>query len=369
MQEDRNRIGLRLLNMVTSFNVEEICAKISDCIQQLYHFDGIGFFLWDTESFWTHFHSETVPREMIHALEKTLRKSHHKIEKTKNFAYFEQKQSELIGLNPKEYHDPGEPMAIALPLRSEERTMGALAFIGKPETIKDVTTETSALSTFVSQIAGLLTNAMSHESKDKKIQMLTLYQTISSALSYIGSLQELLTTIVDIVTSEIPCEECSVLFYDSDNHEFEFFTAAGETGMNLMKRRFSADKGIAGLSLREQEAQVVNDVQNHPEFYKSIDEEYDFQTKSILAVPIIAGEEPVGILNAINKSENKSFNKHDDQILSAIADEVALAVKNARLFECVVDSYCKIKQGLNSCKNCKRPLKTWTPCAKYLDMV
>ena len=77
----------------------------------------------------------------------------------------------------------------------------------------------------------------------------------------------------------------------------------------------------------------------------------------------------MGVLNAINKIETKFFDKDDDQILSAIADEVALAVKNARLFDYVVDSYCKIRQGINSCKGCKRPLKSWTPCARHLDLV
>jgi hypothetical protein len=48
---------------------------------------------------------------------------------------------------------------------------------------------------------------------------------------------------------------------------------------------------------------------------------------------------------------------------------VALAVKNAKLFDFVVDSYCKIRQGLNSCKGCKRPLKSWTPCVRQLELV
>ncbi|GEM_PF-3798883 len=82
--------------------------------------------------------------------------------------------------------------------------------------------------------------------------------------------------------------------------------------------------------------------------------------------PLMAGEERVGVLNAVNKLEDRPFDRDDEQILSAIADEVALAVKNARLFDFVVDSSCKIRQGQNSCKGCKRPLKSWTPCAKQL---
>jgi transcriptional regulator with GAF, ATPase, and Fis domain len=88
----------------------------------------------------------------------------------------------------------------------------------------------------------------------------------------------------------------------------------------------------------------------------------------IISAPLISGEEKVGVINAINKIDTKIFDKEDDQVLSAIADEVALAVKNARLFEFVVDSYCKIRQGINSCKGCKRPLKSWTPCVRQLEL-
>jgi GAF domain-containing protein len=206
------------------------------------------------------------------------------------------------------------------------------------------------------------------EIKDNRIRMLNLYQTVSSSLAYIGDLQELLTTIVSIVTSELHCEESSVLLYDEENNEFEFFTAAGEMGMGLVTTRFPADKGIAGRALRERATQVVNDVQSDPDFYGNIDEDHDFKTRSIISAPLISGDEKVGVINAINKMETNFFDKEDDQVLSAIADEVALAVKHARLFEYVVDSYCKIRQGINSCKGCKRPLKSWTPCVRQLEL-
>jgi GAF domain-containing protein len=206
------------------------------------------------------------------------------------------------------------------------------------------------------------------EVKDNRIRMLNLYQTVSSSLTHISDLQQLLTTIVNIVTSELRCEESSVLLYDEETNEFEFFTAAGETGMELVKQRFPADKGIAGRALREMKTQVVNDCKSDPDFYCAIDEENEFQTKTIISAPLISGKEKVGVINAINKIETNFFDKEDDQILSAIADEVAMAVKNARIFEYVVESYCKIRQGLNSCKGCKRPLKSWTPCVRQLDM-
>ncbi len=92
-------------------------------------------------------------------------------------------------------------------------------------------------------------------------------------------------------------------------------------------------------------------------------------TKSILAAPIIVGEVKVGVIEAINKVGSDHFDESDKRMLIAIADEVGLAVKNARMFDYVVNSYCKIRQGQMSCKGCVRPLKSWTPCARQLELV
>jgi hypothetical protein len=72
-----------------------------------------------------------------------------------------------------------------------------------------------------------------------------------------------------------------------------------------------------------------------------------------------------GQTGGLPKYQN-GFDEEDKRLLNAIADEVALAIKNAKLFDYVVDSYCKIRQGQNSCKGCKRTLKSWTPCAIQL---
>jgi GAF domain-containing protein len=67
-----------------------------------------------------------------------------------------------------------------------------------------------------------------------------------------------------------------------------------------------------------------------------------------------------------NKSGGEPFTDDERPLLESIAEEIAFAIRNAKIFEYVVKSYCKQRQGANSCKGCKRPLKSWTPCAKYL---
>ena len=262
-----------------------------------------------------------------------------------------------------------EPTLLTIPLSVGNSALGTLALVTDLKTIRSLAGEKSALFLLTPLISSLLHNTISHQLNAEKIRFLRLYQTISSALGYVGDLQELLTTIISIVISELPSQEGSVLLYDEETHEFEFFTAVGEIGSELVKIRFPADKGIAGRALRDRETLVVNDVQNSPDFYGSIDEEYDFKTESILATPIISGDEVIGVIEAINKIGKSGFDDDDTRVLTAIADEVALAIKNARLFDYVVDSYCKIRHGQLSCKGCKRPLKSWTPCAIQIGKI
>lgn len=370
MQQDRIKddVNMRLVEMIATRNIEELCSIITDWLKQHYNFNVVGFFLKEPYKTISHLFTENVPMKIVLSLEKMFLKLHQKEETQNAVLLFALKEGELTAFDAMEQPDTLKPMGIAIPLSVPGRLVGTLALVADPKTIQYFTTETIENASFVSLIATLLNNAYYHEQNYRKIRMLNLYQTVSSSLVYIGDLQETLSTIISIVTSELQCEESSVLLYDEGNNEFEFFTAVGQTGMELVKKRFAADIGIAGRALRERTTQVVNDVQSDPDFYRSIDEEHNFKTKSIIAAPLFAGEEPVGVLNAINKVEIKYFDKVDDQILSTIADEVALAVKNAKLFEYVVNSYCKIRQGLNSCKGCERPLKSWTPCVRQMEM-
>jgi GAF domain-containing protein len=106
-------------------------------------------------------------------------------------------------------------------------------------------------------------------------------------------------------------------------------------------------------------------VQQDPRFFNRFDRESGIATRNMIAIPLVAGSEPVGVLEVINKGGGLPFSADDPLLLHFIADEVAFAIRNARIFEYVVNSYCKQRQGLNTCVGCKRPLGSWTPCIKY----
>ncbi len=87
----------------------------------------------------------------------------------------------------------------------------------------------------------------------------------------------------------------------------------------------------------------------------------------MIAIPLVASSEKVGVLEVMNKANEASFTEEDRLLLLMIAEEIAFAIRNAKVFEYVANTYCKQRQGQASCKGYKRPLGSWTPCVKYRE--
>jgi len=363
---DQKELMMTMAQMVTEVDVGRQCGNIARWLKKHLPVQGVGFSITEPGLSQPYLHMEELPTDTVEIFEGIFPELDFSKAATEEFMVFSWDEGKPTIFDPKEHPPSSKPIILTSQLNAKETLLGSLALVTDLEAVQHLTGEKSPLPWLTTIISSLLYNAISQKQNAEKIRFLRLYQTVSSALGYVGDLQELLTTIISIVTAELPSEEGSVLLHDEETNELEFFTAVGETGAELVKLRFPADKGIAGRALRERSTILVNDVQSSPDFYGSIDEDHGFQTKSILAAPLISGDETVGVLNAVNKIGKEGFDEEDKRLLTAIADEVALAIKNARLFDFVVDSYCKIRQGLNSCKGCKRPLKSWTPCAIQL---
>ncbi len=201
----------------------------------------------------------------------------------------------------------------------------------------------------------------------KQTRYLNTYLTVSSMVSQCLDPHELLENILNIVMETVSAEGASVLLLDEDQTNFRFYSVEGPAKQCLMSVTFPADQGIAGSVLQTQKSEVINDVHSDPRFYGKIDSQYGFVTQNLITIPLTAGEEKIGVLEVLNKSGGGLFSDEDRFLLDSVAEEIAFAIRNARIFEYVVNTYCKQRQGETSCKGCRRPLRSWTPCVKYLE--
>lgn len=201
----------------------------------------------------------------------------------------------------------------------------------------------------------------------RRISHLTTYMNVSSVVAQPLGLHDLMENVLYCLLDVFGAEAASVMLADDTREHFEFYQVEGEAKPALDGLKIPIMGGIAGDVYRTGKNEIVNDVQNDPRFFKNVDLRTSFVTRSMLVTPLTAGGEKVGVLEVINKIEGGSFSEDEGTLLASIAEEIAFAIRNARIFEYVVGSYCKQRQGLNTCKGCKRPLGAWTPCVKYSE--
>ena len=364
-----DKLTRTLPSLICETNIEKQAENIRNLLNQQFPVHSMGISIEDSEN-GKNIVAINFKEEMVACIEKSLSKYSQNNSLLTNMPFFFVCCGDDLALCSHPVNRiPSECNGMALYLKNGSKPFGTFLMTTENESLTNYFLDEEQSRWFSSILSSLIYNTWSHHQYQEKIKFYSLYETVSSSLCYAEDLQELLTMIISIIVSEVGSEEGSILLYNEENDQLEFFSAIGETGSGYIQCGFPANRGIAGKVFQEGAPLIVNDVQTCPYFFGNFDNDSGFKTKSILAAPIILGEEKVGVIEAINKVGQDHFEENDKKILIAIADEVGLAVKNAKMFEYVVNSYCKIRQGEGSCKGCVRPLKSWTPCARQLDLV
>ncbi len=247
------------------------------------------------------------------------------------------------------------------PLAVEEKQLG---LIGLAPSGDDYPAE-PLLRRVLFLLSRSLANLLERIIYEKQLNRLNAYLNVSSLISQSLDLPDILEAVLYFSMEAMSADGASVLLLDPEKKNFRFYSTEGPAKTALVTTTFPSDRGLAGAILQSGQSEVLNDVQNDPRFYRDTDAQSGFVTRTMVAIPLIAANEKIGVLEILNKANGALFSEEDVLFLQPIAEEIAFAIRNAMLFEVVVKSYCKQRQGLNSCKDFKRPLGSWTPCVKY----
>ncbi len=156
---------------------------------------------------------------------------------------------------------------------------------------------------------------------------------ISRSLNSTLSLRPLLRHIIVAAQELTETEAGSILLVDRRSGQLHFEAATGAQGYRMPSIVVPMEGSVAGWVVRTGEPLVVADAGSDPRFYRKADEQSTFTTRSILAVPMIARDNVIGVLETINKKGGGEFTEEDVELLGVLGDQAAVAVQNALLFQ------------------------------------
>jgi diguanylate cyclase (GGDEF)-like protein len=179
------------------------------------------------------------------------------------------------------------------------------------------------------------------EDLDKTLQNLSLLYNIGKAINYISDLKKLLQYILSQAIEITSAEKGSIMLYDMETDRLNIRVLAGLADVayqdkvnnsEIRCRSFRPGEGIAGRVYLTARPIVVNNIQADELFVCS---ETSF-ARSIACIPMVVYNEPIGVINVTNKRQAEGFTEEDVNMLRAVADQAAVAVNKAQLWDMAV---------------------------------
>ncbi len=235
---------------------------------------------------------------------------------------------------------------LAVPLKGRRGLLGVVEVlhpIGRPAfTIEDLW----ALEGLANQMGVVVENARLFSVHNEEIRRLEALTSASSVVNSTLDLKALLKLVMELAARTLRAEASAILLKEKGSGDLLFDTATGEAADRVQTIRVPRGQGIAGHVAETGESLLVPDCSKDPRFFKAADEKSKFVTRNIIAVPLVARGETIGVVEVLNRLGGGTFTQDDMALLQALAHQSAVAIQNAQLFQDVQDSFLATVKAL-----------------------
>ncbi|MDD5089984.1 MAG: sensor domain-containing diguanylate cyclase [Candidatus Wallbacteria bacterium] len=174
------------------------------------------------------------------------------------------------------------------------------------------------------------------ESSEEKLRMinerLNLLFRIGQKIGDFSDMHELFHSLLDSVSEVIGAEYGSIMLWNAPSSSLQIVAARGLSDSIISRTRIHEGEGIAGFVFEKKAPLWVPNIKADPYFQNFLKQHREGLSLSFLSAPIMFKDEPLGVLNLSNK-QNGDFNREDLNLLTLLASQLAIVVKNSRILE------------------------------------
>jgi putative nucleotidyltransferase with HDIG domain len=196
--------------------------------------------------------------------------------------------------------------------------------------------------TRVSQSLLLLEQSVGDQMKLKQSQLRALMsvgQVINSSLGLRRVLEEVMDSLVSLMHAER-----GFLMLREPNGELVVRIARGIAHINLDEEAFKVSRTVVRKVVESGAPVLTTNAQADPRFDAQLSVAA-YQLRSILCVPLKLKDDLIGVLYVDNRAHAGIFKEHDLELISGFADQAAVAIDSARLFEDLQESHRELEKA------------------------
>jgi signal transduction histidine kinase len=235
----------------------------------------------------------------------------------------------------------GQPAWVAaVPLLDDGELLGTLYVSGRAPLDATPAAQLGRLEQIGRRIATGISLARRYEDQEKRAQRLRAVNVINREIAAILDQEVLLPRVAQLLQETFGYYNANVFLIEGEDQEVVLH--AGHGGYEAeppVGSRIPVGQGVVGWVARTSEALLVNDVSSELQFTPHVGLPW---TRSELAVPIRLGQKVLGVLD-LQSTMRGHFGEADIVSLSTVADQIAVAMQNARLYRRVQDQLRQLR--------------------------
>lgn len=185
-----------------------------------------------------------------------------------------------------------------------------------------------SLQLFARHAAIAIENALRYRREQRRSERMELIARVSRLISTGLEPDELVLTAAEVIHEVLGYPNVVIPLLQKGDPDYLLFHAHAGAYRDVFREPYTMPitRGICGVAVRERRAQIVNDVHGDPDY---VPPPLPIEVGAELAVPIILGNETFGVINI---ESQHPFHAEDEASIQIIADHLAVAIKNARLY-------------------------------------
>jgi signal transduction histidine kinase len=216
---------------------------------------------------------------------------------------------------------------IGVPIHGHGRLLGFFGIGARPPRKFD-SADLETLQLFARHAAIAIENALRYRAEQRRSERMELIARVSRLISSGLEPDDLVLTAAEVIHEVLGYPNVVIPLVQKGEPDYLLFHAHAGAYRDVFREPYTMPitRGICGVAVRERRAQIVNDVHNDPYY---VPPPLPIEVTSELAVPIVLGTEVFGVINI---ESNHPFHSDDEASIQIIADHLAVAIKNARLY-------------------------------------
>ncbi|NQU30196.1 MAG: GAF domain-containing protein [Anaerolineae bacterium] len=174
--------------------------------------------------------------------------------------------------------------------------------------------------------------ALSNKQISRRAEQLTAIANIARSLTNMQDINDLLSTSTKSISQQLGYYHVGIFLNDSQDNNTVLRAANSVGGQKMLNRGHQlriGKEGIVGYAVKTGQPRIALDVGVDSVYFDNPDLP---ETRSEIAIPLRLGSEYIGAMD-IQSTEVNAFSDEDLVVFTTLADQVTIAIQNARLLE------------------------------------